>query len=263
MEQSQEAESAEVYDTWPTLQEVPANAPIAWLKAGWQDLQQGGKASLFYGGCFAAAGWLLYFVFQQAYALMAGLTSGFLLLGPFLAMGLYDLSRQMEKGGSPDLRASLSAWRGNLSNVGLFAAVMAVVMLLWARASMVIFALFFDAGELPTFAMIVRAIVAFEQPSFALTYFAVGGFFALFVFFFSVVAVPLMLDRNTSAITSALASLVACARNPAPMLIWAACIVALVAIGFATLFLGLIVVMPLVGHATWHCYRDLVASGKT
>lgn len=106
----------------------------------------------------------------------------------------------------------------------------------------------------------VRTVLTFAQPDFALVYFAVGGFFATFVFAISVVALPLMLDRRTDAITAAIASLVACGRNPGPMLLWAGCIVLLVAIGFATLFFGLIVTMPLVGHATWHAYRDLVAS---
>ena len=104
----------------------------------------------------------------------------------------------------------------------------------------------------------VRTVLTFEQADFALVYFAVGGFFATFVFAISVIALPLMLDRKTDAITAAIASLVACGRNPGPMLLWAACIVLLVAIGFATFFFGLILTMPLVGHATWQAYRVLV-----
>ncbi len=244
---------------FPVIRRVEARDLVGWLRAGWQDCRQAGLPSLFYGACFAAAGWLMQVVFAQAYALFAGLTTGFLLLGPFLALGLYDLSRRLELGQPPQLVATLAAWRGNLANVGLFAALLAVVLLVWARASIVVFALFF-AGGLPTFADVVRTVLTFEQPDFALVYFAVGGFFATFVFAISVVALPLMLDRRTDAITAAIASLVACGRNPGPMLLWAGCIVLLVAIGFATLFFGLIVTMPLVGHATWHAYRDLVAS---
>lgn len=243
---------------FPRIRTIAGNAPWRWLAAGLEDLRQGGGASFFYGTCFAVAGWLMEMVFRHAYALFAGLATGFLLLGPFLALGIYDISRRLERGEAPRLRPTLAAWRPNLANVGVFAAVLAVVLLVWARASMVIFALFFDAAELPTFAGIVHSVLTFEQPEFALVYFAVGGFFAVFVFAISVVAVPLMLDRNTDAVTAAICSLIACGRNPGPMLLWAACIAVLVALGFATLFVGLILVMPLIGHATWHAYRDLV-----
>lgn len=253
---------ADVAAGLPTIRSVDTAALGRWLAAGWRDLRRGGVASLFYGTCFAVAGWILHVVFEEAYALLAGLTTGFLLLGPFLAMGLYDLSRRLERGEAPRLMPTLAAWRPNLSNVAVFAAVLAVVLLVWARASMVIFALFYDAGELPTFAGVVHAVLTLEQPAFAFVYFAVGGFFALFSFAISVVAVPLMLDRRTDAVTAAISSLAACARNPGAMLLWAACITTLVALGFATLFVGLVVIMPLIGHATWHAYRDLVEPAK-
>ncbi len=257
---SQSTHRPAAVDAFPEIRHVGFDAPARWLRAGWEDLRKAGGASLFYGACFAVGGWLMQLVFAHAYALFAGLITGFLLLAPFLAMGLYDLSRRMEQGEAPRLIPTFMAWRPNLANVSVLAAVLAVVFLVWARASMVIFALFFDAAGLPTFSAVVHAIIAFEQPEFALVYFAVGGFFALFVFALSVVAVPLMLDRGTDAVTSAIASLGACARNPGPMLAWAACIVVLVGIGLATQFLGLIFVMPILGHATWHAYRDLTVA---
>jgi uncharacterized membrane protein len=240
------------------IRRVGLGAPGRWLIAGWRDLRRAGRASLFYGICFAAGGWLIQIVFAHAYPLLAGLIMGFLLLAPLLAMGLYDLSRRIAAGEVPRLAATLGAWRPNLANVGVLAAVLAVAFLLWARASMVIFALFFDTGALPGFADVVRAILAFEQPQFALVYLLVGSFFALFVFAISVVAVPLMLDRGTDAVSAAIASLGVCARNPAPMLLWAGYIVVLVAVGLATQFVGLIVVMPVLGHASWHAYHELV-----
>ncbi|WP_301100523.1 DUF2189 domain-containing protein [Propionivibrio sp.] len=243
---------------FPVIRRIEIGAIPDWLRAGWRDVCRGGPASLFYGVCFAAAGWLMQAVFAKAYALFAGLTTGFLLLGPFLAMGLYDLSRRIELGLPFKLAPSLASWRSNLANVGLFAALLAVVLLVWARASIVIFALFFNGG-LPTFADVVRTVLTFEQPVFAFVYFAVGGFFAAFVFAISVIAVPLMLDRKTDAVTAAIASLIACGRNLGPMLLWAVCIVLLVSIGFATFFVGLIVTMPVIGHATWHAYREVVA----
>lgn len=247
-------------NAFPEIRSVGFDAPGRWLLAGWADLRRAGSASLFYGACFAVGGWLMQVVFAHAYALFAGLITGFLLLAPFLAMGLYDLSRRIERGEEPRLAATLTAWRPNLANVGVLAAVLAIVLLVWARASLVIFALFFDSAGLPTFGDVVRAIVAFEQPEFALVYFMVGGFFALFVFAISVVSVPLMLDRGTDAVTAAITSISACGRNPGPMLLWAGYIAVLVAVGFATLFVGLIFVMPVLGHATWHAYRELTVA---
>lgn len=246
---------------FPVIRSVEAGAVFGWLHAGWQDFRAGGFVSLSYGVCFAIAGWLIQVVFAQAPALLAGLTTGFLLVGPFLCVGLYDLSRRIERGETPEIAPTLVAWRRNIANNSLFSALLAVVLLVWIRASIVVFALFFSGG-LPTFAEVVHAVLTFEQPEFAVAYFAVGGFFAAFVFAISAIALPLMLDRHTDAITAAIASLIACARNPGPMLLWAACIVLLSAIGFATFFLGLMVTVPVVGHATWHSYLDLVEADE-
>ncbi|MDP1659156.1 MAG: DUF2189 domain-containing protein [Methylotenera sp.] len=245
----------------PVIRHVKASAIIDWLHAGVADTHLGGRASLFYGVIFAATGLLIHTFFAENYWLLSGLTTGFLLLGPFLAMGLYDLSRRMELGEPPKLIPSLTAWRPNLINVSLFAVLLVVVLLVWTRLSLSIFAYFFNS-DLPTFTDVVLNVITFKQPTFALIYFAVGGLFATFIFAISVIAVPLMLDRKTSAATAAMASLLACGRNPVPMLLWAFCIVVLVSFGFATSFLGLIVTMPVVGHASWHVYRDLVETNS-
>ncbi|MGJ8619214.1 MAG: DUF2189 domain-containing protein [Methylophilaceae bacterium] len=250
--------SDEIIDSsFPVIREIKFRHIMNWLKLGFKDLRQAKLASLFYGFVFAAAGFLMHVVLFDASWLLSGLTTGFLLVGPFLAMGLYDLSRRMGLGEKPNLLLTLTAWRTNLMNVGIFAGVLVVILLIWARASLVIFALFFQGG-LPTFLDIVHTLLNFQQPTFALVYFAVGGFFAAFVFSVSVVAIPLMADKKTDAVTAAIASLVAVVRNPLQMALWALTIVALVAIGFATFYLGLIITMPIIGHASWHAYKDLV-----
>jgi uncharacterized membrane protein len=121
----------------------------------------------------------------------------------------------------------------------------------------VIFALFYQGG-MPTLESFIAQLTQFDNIEFLLAYLAVGGIFAGLVFAFSVVSIPMMLDRQQDTVTAMLASFLALTRNLPTMLVWGALIVLLTAIGFATAFIGLIVLMPLVGHATWHAYRALI-----
>jgi uncharacterized membrane protein len=228
-----------------------------WLHAGVTDIHLGGRASLFYGIIFAAVGVIIHSIFAENYWLLAGTTTGFFLLGPFLAMGLYDLSRRMGAGEEPTLTPTLTAWLPNLINISLFTMLLILVFFAWIRLSMSIFAHYFN-GALPTFADVVINVFTFKQPTFLFVYFSAGAIFATFIFSISVIAMPLMLDRNASAWIAAITSLRTCARNPVTMALWAFCIVVLVGFGLATNFLGLILTMPVVGHASWHVYRDLI-----
>ena len=239
---------------------VPVGAPLRWLSLGLDDLHAAPATSLFYGAAFALMGWAIVYFYGHAYSLTVGLISGFMLLGPGLAMGLYALSSQREAGEVPRLRPSLTIWRANLSNLGIFALVTGVVFLIWARASMVAFAVFYSSG-LPTAVDFLRELAAFENVEFVIAYLLIGGCFAAFIFAISVVAVPLMLDRNEDAISAMLVSLATVAKNPLPMLVWAALIVILAGIGFITAFVGLVLTMPILGHATWHAYRAMIPPG--
>lgn len=243
---------------FPVIRQVKPGAIFNWLSAGITDTRKSGFCSLFYGAFFAIAGWVMQVALSETSGLFSALMTGFLLLGPFLAMGLYDLSRQIELGEQPKLIPSMIAWRQNLLNIGIFAGVLVVVLLIWARASLVIFALFFEKSTFPSLADVVMSVISFNQPTFAIVYFAVGGVFAALVFAISVVAVPLMADRKTDAITAAIASIMACLKNPMTMLFWGFCIVLLVGFSFTTKFVGFIIAMPIVGHATWHAYREVV-----
>ncbi|AYH44893.1 DUF2189 domain-containing protein [Azoarcus sp. DN11] len=243
---------------FPTIREVDAGAPVRWIGRGIRDFRACPVPSLFYGFCFAAMGLIVTMVFEHAYAYTAAMTSGFLLLGPFLAMGLYEISRQHEQGQACALLPTFTVWRRNAGNIGIFAVVLGVIFLVWARASLVIFALFYT-NELPNLSGLLSQLVTLENLEFLLVYFSVGLMFACIVFAASVISVPLMLDRDQDAITSMLASIAALARNPGAMLVWASIIVVLTLIGFLSFHLGLVVVMPVVGHASWHAYRDLVA----
>ena len=250
---------AEQPSLWDRINNVPLLAPFGWLKAGFQDLLKAQFASLFYGVCFALMGWTVAFFNGASYVMTLAATSAFMLLGPVLAIGLYNLSNQLEKGDNPSLRASLTVWRGNMNNLALFALVSGIVALIWARASAVIFAVFYNAG-LPSMGDFASAVLTLENIEFLLVYFGVGFVFAAFIFSISVVAVPLMYDKKSDAITAVLLSLAVVARNPGAMIVWAGILVALISFGFLAGFLGLIYTAPIAGHATWHAYRALIAA---
>src|SRR5512134_1744105 len=239
---------------------VPVSAPFEWLARGWSDLRRAPVASLFYGLVFALMGWLIHVVFRHMVELTSSLTAGFLLLGPFLATGLYDISRCLERGKTPRFAPTLTVWRSNLGAFSLYALILTIITLVWARASLVTFALFFSTG-MPTLQGFMGQIVSIEHLDFLLTYFAVGALFAAIVFAVSVVSVPMMLDRGTDTVVAALTSVRALFANFVPLTVWALLIVILVGAGFASLCVGLVIVVPLIGHATWHAYRDLVAEG--
>ena len=236
---------------------VRIDAPFTWLAMGLSDLYAARSVSLFYGVAFAGMGWAIVFFCGHAYSLTVALLGGFMLLGPALATGFYGLSRQREAGQVPRLQASLTIWRVNLANLGIFAMFAGAVFLIWVWTSLGVFAVFYSGG-LPTADDFLRELLAFDNVEFVIAYLLIGSGFAAFIFSISVVAVPLMLDRGKDAIRAMLLSLAAVARNPLPMLVWAALIVTLAGIGFATAFAGLIVTIPVLGHATWHAYRALI-----
>jgi uncharacterized membrane protein len=241
----------------PVVRAVGVAAPFAWLAAGWRDFRVHPLPSIFYGVCFAAMGWLVVLTFRHAYEYVSALVTGFFLVGPFLAIGLYDLSRRRERGEPPWLAPSLDAWRPNVGAIGMFALVLAVILLVWARASLIVFALFYTS-EMPSAGRFVEQLFSLENIEFLFAYLCVGGFFAVLVFAISVVSVPMMLDRNTDGVVAVLTSLKAFSANVPAMIVWGLLIAALVAAGFVAFFAGLIVTVPVVGHATWHAYRALV-----
>jgi uncharacterized membrane protein len=241
----------------PNVRTVAFAAPFSWLAKGWQDYRAHPLPSLFYGVCFAAMGWAIALTFRHAYEYVSALVTGFFLVGPFLAIGLYDLSRRREQGEPVWLAPTLDAWSRNVSAIGMFSLVLVVILLVWARASLVVFALFYT-GEMPTVAGFLAQIVSPENLEFLFAYLCVGGFFAVLTFAISVVSVPMMLDRHTDGVVAVLTSLRAFAANVPAMILWGMLIAALVMAGFALLFVGLVVAVPVIGHATWHAYRALV-----
>jgi uncharacterized membrane protein len=236
---------------------VALRAPIDWLRAGWADLRAHPAASLFYGLCFAVIGWIFVLAFRHAVQLVTAVTAGFILAGPFLCIGLYALSRQRERGEVLRIGPTLTAWRSKGSTIGIYSGILIILYLIWARASMVVFALFYSGG-MPSIDGFIAEVSNFDNLDFLLAYMSVGGFFVVLVFAISVISIPLMLERDQDAVTAIIASVLALTLNPAPVLFWGALIVALIGIGIGTAFIGLIVTGPWVGHASWHAFRAII-----
>jgi len=244
----------------PPINTVGFASPLRWLRRGWADFRAAGIASVFYGIVFACMGRLLSYVFSHAYEYVWALTSGFMLVGPFLALGLYDLSRRRQQGDPLLLGPTLAAWRPNVSSLGVFGLVLGVLLLLWSRASLVVIAVSFP-DQMPTFESFMREVLAAEHLQFLAVYCVVGGIFASLVFATSVVSVPMMLDRDdTDGIVAALTSMRCCVENTGVMLLWGCLITVLTALGFALFHVGLILIVPVIGHATWHAYKEIVAA---
>ena len=242
---------------FPTVRRIGFAEPLRWLVRGAADFRRHPGPALFYGACFAAMGWLLGLLLRPSPGTMMALTAGFLLVGPVMAMGLYEIARRREAGLPCGLAATMVVWKGNLVNLAILGIGLEIVMALWARTSMMIIAIFFPR-RMPSVAALLDEIAAGANLGFLATWLGAGAIFATLVFMFTAVAIPMMLDRRTDAITAVLASVLAFGRNLGPMLLWAALIVALTVAGFATLFVGLIVTVPWIGLATWHAYRDLI-----
>lgn len=241
----------------PIAESVPLSAPAKWLALAWDDLRATRYRGLVYGLVFALMGTAIRSIFETWWQLTMGLTAGFFLLGPFVCAGLYELSRQRERGEPASLAKSLVCWRRNLGAIAFFAAILTFAMIVWARVSVVLFALVSET-EFPTVRGMLGQIVSLGNLEFVALWAAVGFVFASLVFAISVVSVPLMLDRRIDTMMAIFSSARALATHPGPVYLWALVIVALIGASLL-LWLGLLVITaPLVGHATWHAYRALI-----
>jgi uncharacterized membrane protein len=240
-----------------TLRPLGMGAPLKWLALGWRDFIRCPGIGLFYGGCFMGMGWLLMKVFEHAPPYVLALSAGFLLIGPFLCLGMYDVSRSLERGEQPSLGRSLIAWSQRMGTLAIFGFVLLVLEMLWARASLVIFAISFDA--MPNFEGSLLALADPKNLQFIITYLVVGGLFAGVIFAVSVVSIPMMLDRPTDAISACLTSVRLALTQTPVMLFWGALITTIVVLSMLPWFAGLLVTGPVLGHATWHAYRAAVA----
>lgn len=238
------------------LRHLSWREPLRWLLAGWRDFCRAPGIGLFYGLCFMAMGWALMKVYERAPAYMLALSAGFLLMGPFLCLGLYQVSQRLERGEKPDFGDSLLAWEERLPQLALFGGVLLILEMLWGRAAMVVFAVSFDG--MPDFGGSLLKLLDPENLGFICAYLAVGAVFAGLIYAVSAISIPMLLDRPVDAVTAGLTSLRLVLSQTGVMLLWGALITLLVLLALLPGFAGLLVVAPVLGHASWHAYRAAV-----
>lgn len=243
--------------------QVPFDRPWDWLAAGWRDLWQGPTTSLAFGLVATFVGLVLAFTLATAglEALIPVLAGGFTLVGPLLAAGLYEKSRRIAEGRPVDLHATFAATVRSSRQLGLFSAILLVIYLLWIRLAFLLLMLFQGPRGLPPAREFVSTLL-FTPHGLGLLVVgtATGALLAGVVFAISAVSIPLLMERRIDAITAMAASVQAVAKNPQAMALWAALIAGFVLLGLLTLGAGLVLVFPLIGHATWHAYRDVIVA---
>jgi uncharacterized membrane protein len=242
----------------PEVATVPLTRCFAWLGAGWHDMRANPLASLSHGLAIAILFALVLGYASEYPYLLAASVSGFLLIAPLLALGLYEISRRRAEGVSITFRESLAGWRRNASSIGLFGVVLALVAIAWERLSAILFALL-SGDNVPDLGHFVREVVlSGHYDRLLLTYWLSGAGLAALVFAISAVSLPMMMDRDTDTVTAMMTSVKAVGANPIALGLWAMTIVVLTLVGFATFLIGTIAIMPLLGHATWHAYKELI-----
>jgi uncharacterized membrane protein len=241
----------------PDLRRVSLGAPLRWLKLAADDFRAAPLMSLAYGLLFALIGVGITYAGLNQPQLTLTFWTGFLLVAPFLAIGLYRAAQLREQGERMVPGRCFRTLFRKKSQVAVFMVLMLVIMIAWIRFSTLMVALWF--GQLsPGIEAFTSALGSAEGLTFLAVLFASGGVFAFIVFAASALTLPMLLDGKTELIPALITSFRAVSSQPGVMLTWAAIVAALTFLGMATLFIGLVVIFPLLGYATWHSYRDLV-----
>ncbi len=226
------------------------SAPFRWLAMGWSDFRRAPGYSLAYGIVMTLISvFITYWAYRLGSVTMViVMLAGFIFIGPALAMGLYSISCQLEKKNRVDFLACIREGKKRISNQMLLAFALLIVFLVWARAASMVHIFFPSTGD--------------PALSDLLMFFAIGSvvgtLFAAVIFCATAFAIPMIMDRDVDAITAMLTSFNAVLSNKPTMLVWALIIFVGTFLGIATFFIGLMFILPIIGHATWHAYREAI-----
>jgi uncharacterized membrane protein len=228
---------------------LPWHAAFSWLAAGWRDFKRVPRIALSYGLIIFVVSWgvSLFAWWLGKFALLASLLSGFIFIAPLLAIGLHSVSKDLENARKPSFRRSFAHMLKDTGQLVVYALILMVILFIWSRSGMMLYAFFpVEEGN--------REVI--------LEFLAVGsiigtGFVAL-VFATAAFSLPMIVDKECDMITALISSVNAVLRNKPAMAVWSLCILALTAAGFATGYLGFIVIMPWLAFSAWHAYRQTI-----
>ena len=239
------------------VRRVAPTRPLTWLALGWRDFLRSPLAGLVHGAFVAVGGWIVILVSLRFGWVAPGAFSGFVIVGPILVTGLYEISRLLARGEKAGLGDAITAWRRGTLPLVQLGALLAVLGTLWVAASALLFSLFAPAPLRGPVEFLRYAFV--EQGDLLFTLWAIlGGLGVAIVFSLTAVSPPLLLGRQVGFRQALLTSARAVGENPGPMLLWALLILVGTSVSLATAMIGFLVTVPVLGHASWHAYRDLV-----
>ena len=244
------------------IRKIDMDQPWTWLTRGWHDLRASGFLGCVHGAWYALLGFALSTVLWLYNILYVGLplAAMFTLVGPIAAVGLYRISQDLGENKSPRLSDSLLAWKANPAQIALLGVALLLLALAWMRLAFMIFMLYFsDNPPGPEALFIIDVFFSAESIPFLITGIVTGGFMAAVAFAVSVISIPFLLDnREANVLQAIVVSITAVRENFWPMVLWAWLVAVFLAVGLFTAYVGLIITLPLIGHATWHAYKDLV-----
>jgi uncharacterized membrane protein len=244
-----------------TIRKVAPDRPWAWLSAGWRDLMANPRIGFFYGGALAASGWLLILILlgvRSAWVILPA-SAGFFMVAPLLATGLYEASRLRAEGKPVTFDACLRGFTRNGQQLAFLGVVLVILHLFWVRVAALIFMLMFGINFTPSLEDLPLAMLRSDMLlPFLIVGTGAGAILAATAFAISAISIPMLVDRDASAMEAIALSMRAVLTNPGAMIFWAGLIVVFTAMAMVPFFLGLALVVPLIGHATWHAYKDLV-----
>lgn len=239
------------------VRKVHSLRTFVWLARGWSDFMAAPNVGLLHGVVTGAFGGLMLLLAWDRFWVLAGALSGFLMVAPIVATGLYAVSRALLRGERADFAAVWAVWASLDRRLVKFGLLLTALGTGWVITSAALITLGVKPMVTTPTDFLLRVVLS-PDPGFFELWLAVGGLMAAPVFASSVVALPLLVDRQVSVSCAVLTSWRAVTANPVCLSLWAAIVMSLSLLGLVTLMFGLILVMPVLGHATWHAYRDLV-----